>query len=168
MTKASLSLRKFNLTGDIDEDMFCTVEWYLTEMEKTKEPIHITICSEGGESVSGMALAERILKSSCEIQCDAYGSVFSAAVGPFLAAHKRRMSRNCWFMHHEDSQEIEGRISDIKSTIVFLNEQEDNWNSFVASRTKRPASFWCNIGLSKDRYLNAGQCLKMGVIHEII
>lgn len=170
MIKASLSRRKINIVGAIDDELFCELEWALTAMEDAEpgKPIHITLCSDGGESAAGMACAERMLISPCEIHCDAYGEVASAAVGLFLAAKRRRMSKNCWFMHHEDSQEFDDKLSNIASTMVHLQIEESNWNALVASRTKRTESFWRNIGLSKDRYLNAEQCLKLGVIHAII
>ncbi len=118
-----------------------------------------------------MALAfyDRIRASKSNIIITAYGLVASAAVIILAAGDTRRMGKNAWVMVHEDTVVLDedSRVTKAEGAIRSARALEDQWNNIMASRTKTAALMWGNYHQA-EKYFSARECLKLGLIEEIV
>lgn len=161
--------RIITITGPIEYPLFDILDAAMTHMEaENNKPITIKLHSQGGNVYEALAVVGRITKSECEIICEGYGQVMSAATLILACGDSRKFSEFGWFMHHEASYEVSGKHSEIKDQVTQTEDEEKRWAMHMARFTKKSKNFWMKTGVRVDKYLTAKNLLKYGVIDEII
>lgn len=166
----NVSARTIQLVGDVNEDMFMQLDTALSILEEeSKAAVTIRINSLGGSVYDGMAIVGRLKASKCKIITEGYGAVMSAAILILACGDKRRMSKFATAMWHEASYEDGGTTSQMKHRNRQMEKEERMACEAMGSFTSSPAAYWANEGkLGKDLYLDADECVTLGVIDEII
>lgn len=162
--------RSIQLVGVIDEEMFRLVDTALNLLERdSKATVTFKINSQGGSVYDAMAIIGRMRSSKCKIVTEGYGSVMSAATLILAAGDKRRISELSWVMWHESSYDVGGTHTQVKHFSQQVDREDKMWVQMMAKLTLATADFWQNKGQSgKDFYLNAKECLELGIVDEII
>jgi len=167
--KGLLSKQKLYIVGDIDSSAFLKFSEELAELEleDSDEHIIIELSSGGGIAYDGLAFYSRIRLSSRSFVIVAYGLVASAASIILMAADHRIMTKEAWFMVHEDSGGIEGEVHIMEKEIKHMRRMEEQWNYILTKHTKVTKEVWARM--NKDTtYLNAQQCLSLGIVDKIV
>lgn len=163
-----MSIRKLYIVGSITDESFFEFSKQLTALEKDgNRPIQIEMHSEGGESYAGLAYANRIKASPCQISITVMGACFSAAVLPMAQCTIRRAHASAWFMVHEDSVELSGYTKDIAVKSMQGVREEQQYCALLESRTKESAYFW-HEACKRTKYMNAAEAKELGLIDEVI
>lgn len=160
--------RKIKIIGDIDSDNYEVFSEKMDELEAaSKKPIHIELCSGGGETYVGLAYYGRIKSSPCPVHITAYGQVMSAATIILAAGTVRIMQGDAWFMVHDDALSVK-EPTRIRAVVEFSHHEtvERQWAEILSRHSKVDKDIWREW--SKDtRYLNAADCLEIGIIDKI-
>lgn len=164
-----MSNRKIYLVGEINGDAYLAFAEKLDAMEgESDEPITIELNSGGGVAYDGLAFYSRIRTSRCPTTVIVVGLCASASGIILIGATKRIMTRESWFMVHEDNASVdEGKVTSGVSEMKQLVRMENQWNKILAAHTNVPAKTWARMNLNTT-YLNAERCLELGIIDEII
>lgn len=134
------------------------------------DPITIHLCCPGGDTYAALGIVGRMEASKCEINVTAFGACMSAGTLILSAGHHRKMHRFCWFMYHSASMSLsEARQGEIEDTVKQTQREQAMWCRAMSEYTKKPAKYWLSLEKSrKDHYLTAADCLKFGIVDEII
>lgn len=171
---------KFYITGDITTKKFKKFSEWLDNYEsgyyKTAESrdltsfanVQIILSSHGGDAYAALAYAQRIRSSALDIHIEAVGYVGSAATMILAYGDHRTMGRECWCMVHESQlEEVDGGPSDIRSSIEQTEREEEHWNKLLEIVTKTSHEEWAELA-AETTYLTADECLKLGLIDEVV
>lgn len=126
----------------------------------------IILSSGGGDSYAGIALYSFIRRlveigeSRVEIAC--YGKAMSAATLLLIAGSHVRMSKEAWFMVHDETWEGKANAAEK----IHREELEVQWAKILAKHSNKTWQFWRRAS-KKTTYLTAEQCLEYGLIHEV-
>ena len=162
-------MRVILINGEINDQAFATVEEKLSEFEREGDgPVIVRINSEGGEVYAALAIVGRLTSSPIEIITEGYGPVMSAATLILACGNKRRLSKYAWFMHHESTVKLKGRISNVIAELEQEKAEELRWAVAMAELTNQDLKFWIKKGTGTDLYLSPEQCLELKIIDEII
>lgn len=131
------------------------------------DDVVIELSSPGGDSYAALAYAAVIRNSRLMIEVQAFGLVASAAVLVLAAGDLRNMSKEGWVMVHENSGQIEGNVLELQRESVQLRRLEVQWADLLGNLTKTQAAVWTAMH-KETTYLNAQQCLALGLIDGII
>ncbi len=165
----NLRQRIITLSTEIDDNSFELIDAGLQELEAiSKEPVTIRIKSPGGSVYEAIAIVGRMKASPCKIITEGYGMVMSAATMLLSAGAERRVSKYCWFMHHESSYGVAGRHSEIKSYVAQQEKEEQVWARWMSELTKKDQKFWYKTGTHIDAYFTAEDLVELGVADEVI
>lgn len=164
-----IETRTVQLIGTVDEKMFKKLDAGLNMLESSsKKAITIKLNSFGGYSTDALAIIGRMRGSTCKIVVEAYGMVASAATIILAAGEKRRMSEYCQFMTHQSSYETSGKHKDNKEFVQQAEREEEIWASYMAKFSNKSADYWKSLhDTGEDKYLDAAECLQLGVIDEV-
>lgn len=162
-------MRKIHIYGEITDESFVIFNRKLDKLENINhEDIRITIISGGGDAYAALAFFDRIKASPCHIDIVVTGWAASAASLILAAGDRRYMTKNAWVMVHEDNTFIKHKsISEAEKDIKHGRRLEDQWSKLFASVTNASATFWNKVNKA-ETYLTAEECLKVGLIEEII
>lgn len=165
----NVTARTIQLVGEISEETFVQFDTALTILEEeSKAGVTIKINSLGGSVYDAMAIIGRMRASKCKITTEGYGSVMSAAIMILAAGNKRRMSRYAVAMWHEASYGNEGTVAQMQSFQRQMEREEKAGADMMERFTSAPAKYWLSEGkLGRDLYLNAEECMTLGVIDEV-
>lgn len=154
--------------GDIDhESIGAAVKgMYLMETNSRTEPIELFISSYGGEVYDAIALYDIIGTIKCPIHTFAYGKCMSAA--PLLLAcgepGHRWVAQHTFFMHHDGSDEIEGKTSALRSTMKHLEQLDKAWTTLLAKYSNKTFKWWDDRSKrSGDFYFSADDAIEWGL-----
>lgn len=156
------------ISDEIDSSTFDVVEAALTEMEnESRKSVTVKINSPGGSVYDALAIVGRLRASQCQIVCEGYGCIMSAATLILASGDKRKVSEYAWFLHHEASYGAEGRHSQMKNLVAQTEREEKQWAIAMASFTQMDEKFWATKGVHVDAYFTAQELLEMGVVDEV-
>lgn len=162
--------RFIKIIGSIDEELYANFALQMDVLEaesKTKE-IKIELYSDGGYATVALAFYSRIRLSSCPITILGTGLVASAATLILVAGDKRLMTKEAWFMTHEDGiGKFSGKVTDLETMARALRARETQWNLLLKERTGISLETW-NKWNTKDFYLTAEECLDLGIVEGVI
>lgn len=158
-----------HLVGDVDEDMYFSFLLDMKEALVKKQSVEIALNSAGGSATDGLAIASLIRKHPYSVSVHGTGLIASAATIILVSGHKglRSMDSTAWFMVHEDSEKITGRVSELEARVETLRRIENQWCWLFAQHTKATAKEWKKIN-AKEQYFNAKEALQLGVIDYIV
>ena len=153
------------LSGDITESTvpyFISRVNYLVEHNKDRE-ILVYINSYGGDMYSAFGIIDYMRVCEVKIGMACYGAAMSAAALILInATGEKIMSKNSYLMFHppwieKDKDIDEKHMKDLKNKIL------DN----LVVRSNKGKRFWSNK-LKKNYYINARECLNLGLIHRVL
>ena len=171
----------YTFTGKITDGSVNACLQYLNywDQQDKKQPWELHIYSPGGEIFAGMRMLDymtRFKKRGHHITTVAMGIAMSMASIFTQAGDWRVMGNESILMIHKGSLAIGGDFDEVKNIIKFIEEkqQERIIRVFVEraakSKAKEPVtaemirSNWEN----RDWYLDSGDCLKFGIIDEVL
>lgn len=167
--RIDIKSRRVQLVGEVNTEMFILVDAALSYFErKGRGQVTFAINSHGGFSSQALAIVGRMKRSSCKIVTEGYGEIESAATLILAAGDIRRISKFAMFMHHEGSESIDGRTSQILNKARAMEADELRWAEFMAEMTNRDAKYWFNKGVGVDYYMTPEELLDSGVVDKII
>jgi ATP-dependent Clp protease protease subunit len=132
-------------------------------------PIFLHINSMGGEVFSSFAVADTIerISSLTPVITVIEGAAASGATFISTAGAKRLMRKNAFMLVHELSNATWGKYTALKDDMISNDTMMKSIKEWYTSKTKLPAKELDKI-LSHDIWWNAKQCLKYGLIDQII
>jgi ATP-dependent Clp protease protease subunit len=135
--------------------------------EDSDENIIVELSSHGGDAYAALAFASRIRLSGCEVRVVGMGLVASAAVLVLASGHVRVITAEAWVMVHEDSDKLKGSVTDVEREATHMRALEVQWDQLLEKYTKTPAAEWDKLH-RQTTYLTAQQCLKLGLVDEVL
>lgn len=161
-------MKKLYIVGEINYEAYQKFSESLTELEdKGFKYIAIELVSDGGDAMAALAFSSRIRNTNCDITIIALGNVASAATLILASGDFRMMSKDAWVMVHEDSGEVSGTVSEMEREVKHLRALEYQWNDLLFKLTNTEARVWQDYN-KRTTYLNAEECLKLGLVDKLI
>ena len=146
---------------------FRTVIRFNDPTEGTK-PLNLLINCMGGDLISTLGIIDYLNTLDRPVNTICRGGAMSAAaVILTCGTGNRYMSPNSTVMFHEGSMMEMGRVTDIKNSVKWSEILLEKVYGLLENKTKENADFWKKT-LQADTYLTAEECIKLGVIDEII
>lgn len=171
--------RRIAIIGEINDEAYLKFSDELSEFEnecKGKEGesyVTFELSSEGGSAALALAFSARIRTSPVAIYIKAYGLIASAAVLILASGDKRYMTKEAWVMVHEeqfvddDHGSLSGSLEAVEKITKHYRRLEDQWSYLLASMTTATIEEWTKLHKA-ETYLNAKQCLELGLIDKVI
>jgi len=131
------------------------------------KPITIEINSPGGSVPDGMSIINAIESIKSPVITLITGNACSMAALISVAADKRLIYGNSYWMQHSTSDIVGDYINYIKDRTKFLCEFEHRTEKMLKNKTKLTTNDIMKIRTG-ELWLNADQCLAKGVVDEII
>ena len=146
------TLRKTYIDLDIDEDPAVT----------------LYIKSDGGDLHCGFSGMDHIRNLKARVTTVADGVCASAATLLLLAGRNRRMLENSYVLIHQISADgVWGKFEELKDHMQNFTKDMERMQAVYEAETTIPARKLNKI-LKKDLYLDADQCLRYGLVYEVI
>lgn len=162
-------MRKIYITGEINEESFHAFCQELDSLEDTKGDIDVVLNSSGGNALDAIAYACRMRLSPCAINISVFGLAGSAAVIILAAGALRKMTKESWVMVHEDTGSYKNlKTTDLEQQAFIARQLENHWCLLLQEFTGTTADTWRELHKQGDTWLTPQDCLKLGLIQEII
>lgn len=163
--------RILTLTGTVDPGMAHEAGMRLQYLAGiSKKPITLYLNTPGGNIVDGLAIFDLIQRINKEVPVDivATGSCMSMGTIILQAGRKRLSTPNTYFMLHELSAGMEGKLGDQKDLVKHLEVLQKRLNSILSSRTGLTHKELMKKFDRKDYYMDATEALKVNLIDGIV
>jgi ATP-dependent protease ClpP protease subunit len=129
--------------------------------------LDLFINSEGGEIFSAFSAVDKILASPVNINTYVEGIAASAATLLSVCGHRRYIRKNSFMLIHQVSSGLWGSFAEFKEEVKNLEMIMKYIKSIYLKKTKFTDDELNDI-LKHDLYLNAEECLKFGLVDEIV
>lgn len=161
-------MRKVKIIGEISHESYRDFSDEMDELEKSKKPIEIELCSGGGDTYAGLAFYARITQSPCKTIIRAYGNVMSAATVILIAGTTRYMHKDAWFMVHDEGLKVR-EPNQIRSNSEFNHHEtvEHQWAEILNRHSKISQAQWRELS-KNTTYYTAMQCMSLGIVDYIL
>lgn len=157
----------FNLSRQLDATSKALQILRINFNLPTPPPIELYINSDGGEVLSAFSVVDRIKSSPIPVHSYCEGMVASAATLLSVCAHKRYIRKNGFMLIHQLSSGLWGPFEDLKEEVANMELLMKYIKSIYLQHTKISETNLVEI-LKHDTYLNAEECLKLGLVDEIL
>ena len=130
-------------------------------------PIYLNIYSYGGEIIAGLSCMDEIL--SCQVPLYTVVDGCCASAGTFLSVvgKKRYIKRNAFMLIHQLSSAVWGKYNEVQDEMKNLDMMMDIIKDIYGKYTKVPMEKIDEL-LKHDIYWKAEECLKYGLVDEIL
>ena len=156
--------------GEIDEELIAKVVLGIEGCVGTK--LRVLISSEGGNVFDGMALADAIFSAKqrgVSVEAEVYGSCFSSANFPLMAADHRKMHKQAWLGIHGMASGMGGDMRTLGGEYAFNKRLVDQQVGLYVARSKFDAAYWEPLLQEQHvKYFNAEEALEAGLVDEIV
>ncbi len=163
--------RRIFLHDDIDEESIARLVQGLVLLDDdTDTTITIYMSSLGGSMYEMFGAFDAIRACKCFVRGIAYGKIMSAAPLILRACDEACAYPNVQFMSHEESwgDEEKGH-SHQKIDLKHYEQMENLWAELMGRYTHLNVAQWRKMTeTGKDRYFDAAQALKWGIIDKIL
>jgi len=172
METLMLARRKVFIKGEITPekaDEFVEKIIYLN-MEDSSKAIDVLIDSDGGETVAGLLMYDRIQSTGAPIRMFCMGRAYSMGAVLFASgSHGRYMLPHGELMIHEPllGNRVGGNSSSIKSISDSLLETKRKMNLILAKHTGKTEEE-VEQATSYDHYLTPEESIQFGLCDEIV
>jgi ATP-dependent Clp protease, protease subunit len=156
-----------NLNQQIDEATKSMKILQIRHNLSEPPPIELHICSEGGDAMSCMASVDKISGNSVPIHTYIEGFAASAATLMSVVGQKRFITKNSSMLVHQLSSEMWGTYANFKDEIKNLELLMDTIRQVYLQHTKFKKDDLEEI-LSHDLFFGAEECLKRGLVDQVI
>lgn len=130
-------------------------------------PIKLTICSDGGDLLAGIAAMDHIRVSRVPIHTYVQGTCSSAATLISIAGHKRFMGKHAFMLIHQLRTWVGGKFDEVKEEVQNCELFMETIRNFYLERTNLTPQELDAL-LKREMQLTAQQCLEKGLIDQII
>lgn len=160
------------IIGSIDNEALLHLAEGFTAIETAEptRPVMITLSSEGGDAYAALGMYSLIRQSKLHITVKAVGQVMSAATIVLAGADHRIMSKDCWFMVHDDDDPANRvRRSDLKaltSESQHYELLEWQWAEVLARHSELSKEEWRRLS-KETTYYDAYECINLGLVDEL-
>jgi ATP-dependent protease ClpP protease subunit len=134
---------------------------------KETPPIDLYVGSDGGEVFSAFSAVDRIKSSIVPVHSYVEGMAASAATLLTVCAHKRFIRKNGFMLIHQVRGGLWGPFEEIKEEVKNLELIMSYIRTIYLQHTKFTESDLDDL-LKQDLYLDANDCLKYGLVDEIV
>jgi ATP-dependent protease ClpP protease subunit len=167
LTKEGEFYKGLTISGELGSfGKFCG---FMQELETMHNKFCINICSTGGGLHDGLAFAGRIACSPSHITTIAYGLVASSATLPYIVGKHRLISRFAYLMLHEASVDTDGSLKATSDFIKHVEGVDEQYLKWLAKYSNKPYGYWKKLVIpGREIYLNADECIELGLADEII
>lgn len=132
-----------------------------------RKPIKVYIASPGGDVVTLWSIIQVIQHSKTPVYTINMSYAYSAAAEILAAGHKRYSLPGTQTMFHRGSNYFGGEASVVESTRKHFDALDAKLREFLLSHTKiDPRTY--KKKASSDIYMDEADCVKYGVIDEIV
>jgi len=137
------------------------------ELPGYKPEIKLYIKSDGGDMFAGFSAHDQLQQMNVKVTTIADGCCASAATFMLLGGHKRVIKKRAYVLIHQLSSETWGKFIDMKNEVKncekFMEMAKDMYEEHCNIPEKKFKTF-----MTKDVYIDANDCLKWGVVDEIL
>jgi ATP-dependent protease ClpP protease subunit len=130
-------------------------------------PIRLYINSMGGEVAASLCAADKIRRSVVPIHTYCEGEIASGATLISVSGHRRFMTQHSFFLIHQISSDFWGKYVEFEDEMENLKMMMKIIKEIYTQKTKIPESTLDDL-LKHDLYIPPGDCLKWGLVDEII
>lgn len=139
----------------------------LKNSDENFRPIWLHINSMGGGVFDGLAAMDQIALTRCPVYTVVDGICASAATFMSIRGRKRFIKENSFMLIHQVSSMMWGKYAEFVDEMENLKKLMDLIEKIYAKHTKIPRKILLEI-LSRDIYLNSKECIKYGLVDEIL
>lgn len=137
------------------------------ENEIEPPPITLHVGSYGGSVFAGFAGMDMIKSNPIPIHTVIDGAAASAATLLSVTGSKRLIRKNAYMLIHQLSSFMYGKFMEIKDQMQNLEKLMSTIKQTYVDHAKIPSDKLDEV-LKHDWWLNAEECLKFGLVDEII
>lgn len=174
-------ISKIDLINEYDDIMeeedASTLEMYISRgtidknsIKKTnmRKPIRLEINSSGGETSAGYSIITAIENSETPIIGYVTGNCMSMAVAIVSSCHYRVSSEYAEFMVHDVYSGMQGKYSDLNSSLEYIERVRKNYNKVLTRYTKLKEDKVDElVSKNSDHYFSPFDAKVMGIIDRI-
>ena len=136
-------------------------------LEVPTPEIKLHINSPGGSLFDGLAAVDYVRRSKAPVHSLIEGMAASAATLISVMAHKRSINKHSYMLIHQLSSGMVGKFEELVDDMENNKALMKAIKQIYLERTKIPESLLKDI-LKKDIYFDAKQCLKYGLVDQIL
>jgi len=162
VTKESVLNLNKNL-AKIEADMMHTGN--VLGIPTPESKLHIN--SPGGSLFDGLAAVDYVRRSRAPVHSVIEGMAASAATLISVMAHKRSINKHSYMLIHQLSSGAIGKFEELMDDMENNKALMKAIKQIYLERTKIPENLLKDI-LKKDIYFDAKQCLKYGLVDQIL
>jgi ATP-dependent protease ClpP protease subunit len=129
--------------------------------------INLHINSPGGSLLDGLAAVDYVRKSKAPIHSIVEGAAASAATLISIMANKRSMHKHSFMLIHQLSSGMYGKYEELLDDMENNKALMKTIQNIYLERTKIPQNVLKEV-LKKDLLFDSKQCLKYGLVDQII
>jgi ATP-dependent Clp protease protease subunit len=130
--------------------------------------VTLYVKSDGGDLHSGFSAMDHIRNLRARVTTVADGLCASAATLLLLAGQNRKMMGNSYVLIHQISADgVWGKYEELKDHMQNFTKDMERMQQVYEAETEIPLRKLKKI-LKKDLYLDSEQCLRYGLVHEVI
>lgn len=129
--------------------------------------INIHINSPGGSLFDGLASVDYVRRCRAPIHSIVEGTAASAATLISVMAHRRSINKHSYMLIHQLSSGLIGKYEELVDDMENNKALMKAIKQIYLERTKIPENLLKEI-LKKDLYFDAKQCLKYGLVDQIL
>ena len=138
-------------------------------MAYTPKPIKLFIDSYGGYVYQCMGLLGIMEKSETPVHTVVTGAAMSCGFIIAITGHRRFAYDKATFMYHQVSSGMWGKVKELEEDLEETKRLQAFIEEHTLEKTKMTrAMLDDNYKGKKDWFINSKQCLKLGIIDEII
>lgn len=130
-------------------------------------PIWLHINSDGGDLLTGFAIADQLSAFDTPIYSVVEGVCASAATLIAMACTRRYILPRSFMLIHQLSTVAWGKYHEIKDEVVLLDMAMKQLKDFYSSHSKLSGEE-VELMLAHDTWLNADQCLTNGIVDHVL
>lgn len=133
-----------------------------------REPIYLEINSNGGETSAGYSIITAIENSNTPIIGYVTGNCMSMAVAIVASCHYRMASEYSEFMIHDVYSGMQGKYSDLNSSLEYIERVRSNYNKVLTKYTKLEEDKVDElVSKNSDHYFSPFDARVMGIIDRV-
>ena len=133
-----------------------------------REPIYLEVNSNGGETSAGYSIITAIENSNTPIIGYVTGNCMSMAVSIVASCHYRMASEYAEFMIHDVYSGMQGKYSDLNSSLEYIERVRNNYNKVLTKYTKLEEDKVDElVSKNSDHYFSPFEAKIMGIIDSV-
>ncbi|MBT6184256.1 MAG: Clp protease ClpP [Betaproteobacteria bacterium] len=128
--------------------------------------INVRICSDGGDVHAGMSAMDTLKSSKVRVHTYVEGVCCSAGTFMLLGGVRRYMGKHAYVLIHQLSSGFMGKYTELRDELRTCKKIMKTVKKLYKSETDIPKDVLKDM-MTRDIYINADECIKYGVVHEI-